>query len=141
MSIKDTQTHGFIWVYESQPINTANQRKYIASDSKQSNSSRQCQATNSSSSPVSISQKPTNLSSSSTGARVHADIFEGVTRKCNARYYISGISQSSTELGMTNFLKDKDISVSLCVFFKTNISAKGLVLIRKSMLLCGMHAR
>lgn len=98
VSIKDTQSHSVsYWTTKSQPINTANQRRYIASDSKQPNSSRQSLATNSSSVPVSMSQKPTNSSSSSTGARVDADVFEGVTRKRNARYYISGISQRSTE--------------------------------------------
>lgn len=50
--------------------------------------------------------------------QMDADIFEGVTRKCNARYFISGISQRSTKLGMTNILKDRGVPVSLCLFFK-----------------------
>lgn len=92
-STKDTQTHGVSYgSTKSQSLNIAIQRKYIASESKQPNYSKQCLANNSSSSPVSTSQKPTNPSSGSTGARVDVDIFEGVTRKRNARYYISGIS-------------------------------------------------
>lgn len=54
-SIKDTQPHGVSYgCTKSQSINRANQRKYIASDSKQSNPSKQCLANNSSSSPFSI---------------------------------------------------------------------------------------
>jgi hypothetical protein len=46
------------------------------------------------------------------------DIFEGVTYKRNARYYISGIAHRSTQLGMVNFLKRKGVTVSHFVFFK-----------------------
>ena len=52
------------------------------------------------------------------GCNDDSDIFEGVTYKRNARYYISGISNRSTQPGMLNFLKNKGISVSHCVLFK-----------------------
>jgi chromosome segregation ATPase len=46
------------------------------------------------------------------------DIFEGVSYKRNARYYIAGIGPRSTQNGLVNFLKDREISVTHCVFFK-----------------------
>lgn len=46
------------------------------------------------------------------------DIFEGVTYKRNARYYLSGIGPRSTQSGMLNFLRKNGIHVSHCVFFK-----------------------
>jgi hypothetical protein len=45
-------------------------------------------------------------------------IFEGVTYKRNARYYISGIGHRSTRLGLLYFLQQKGISVSHFVLFK-----------------------
>ena len=46
------------------------------------------------------------------------DIFEGVSYKRNARYYLSGMGHRSTQLGMVNFLNRKGITVSHFVFFK-----------------------
>lgn len=119
-STKDTQTHGVSYgSTKSQSLNIAIQRKYIASESKQPNYSKQCLANNSSSSPVSTSQKPTNPSSGSTGARVDADIFEGVTRKRNARYYISGISPAFNRAGYDKLpQRQRHIRLPVC-FFQT----------------------
>lgn len=46
------------------------------------------------------------------------DIFEGVSYKRNARYYIAGIGPRSSQNGLMNFLRNRGVTVSHCVFFK-----------------------
>jgi hypothetical protein len=55
---------------------------------------------------------------SSSMSKADEDIFEGVSYQRNARYYIAGIGPRSTRTGLLNFLKDKGVSVTHCVFFK-----------------------
>uniref|UniRef100_A0A8W8LUV6 Uncharacterized protein n=1 Tax=Magallana gigas TaxID=29159 RepID=A0A8W8LUV6_MAGGI len=97
----------------SQTINISNDRPKNASEPKRLYFPRKGQVSDLKQAPASLT-----LTNNTTGATEDADIFEGVTRKRNARFYISGISPRSTQLGMINFLKDRGISVSLCVLFK-----------------------
>lgn len=99
----------------SQTINISNDRPKNASEPKRLYFPRKGQVSdlNSKQAPASLT-----LTNNTTCATEDADIFEGVTRRRNARFYISGISPRSTQLGMINFLKDRGISVSLCVLFK-----------------------
>ena len=52
------------------------------------------------------------------GEDAEPDIFEGVTYKRKARYYLAGISPRSTRNGLINYVSRKGIKVTRFILFK-----------------------
>lgn len=53
-----------------------------------------------------------------TGDETEPDIFEGVTYKRKARYYIAGISSRSTRTGLMNYVSKKGVKITHFILFK-----------------------